>query len=382
MPWMTDTIKAAVRERQSVFQQHGKTDRWKKLRTHIQRLIRKQNKKHYDRCIADLKKTNPRDWWRFVNDQLGRTQKSNGKTTRADVSDNQVADVFNDYFAEAWSDSSTFTLFPLLASSEELCNIGQLKVILKHLQHRKACGPDTIPNWILSLYCEDLAPVTGYLMNLSYNVGTMPSSWKMANVCPIPKTSVPTNKKDWRPISLISSLGKVQERLILNKFLPVMTPWIKDQYAYMPKCPTTLALVKAYQTWLSNLDKRNTSMVRVLLADMSKAFDRVDHGILFQLLAVRDTPSAMLAWIHSYLTGRKQHVVANGQQSKWCDVTSGVPQGGVPSPYLFLVYMSSRATVHATTSNIGYADDIGLSRTLTYVTLLKATQPCKKKPRN
>ncbi|KAI8510003.1 hypothetical protein Bbelb_124310 [Branchiostoma belcheri] len=144
-----------------------------------------------------------------------------------------------------------------------------------------------------------------------------------------------------------------------------MSPWIKDQYAYMPKCSTTLALVKAYQTWLSNLENRDTSMVRVLLADMSKAFDRVDHGILLQLLAVRATPPKMLGWIHSYLTGLKQRVVTNNQQSNWNVVTSGVPQGGVLSPYLFLVYMSSRETVHQTTSNIGYGDDIGLSRTFT-----------------
>ncbi|KAI8499835.1 hypothetical protein Bbelb_221520 [Branchiostoma belcheri] len=364
-PWMNNTIKAAIRERQTAFLKYGKTDRWKKLRNHIKRLIRKQRKKHYDRCIATLKKTNPRDWWRFVNNQLGRTQKSNRKTTWTGVSDNQVADVLNDHFAEAWSDSSTYNLFPLLVGADELCSIGQVKQVLKHQQHGKACGPDNIPNWVLSLYCEDLAPVISHMKNFSYNTGTMPSCWKVANICPIPKTSVPTSKKDWRPISLISSLGKVQERLVLNKFLPFMSPWIKDQYAYMPKCSTTLALVKAYQTWLSNLENRDTSMVRVLLADMSKAFDRVDHGILLQLLAVRDTPPKMLGWIHSYLTGRKQRVVANNQQSNWNVVTSGVPQGGVLSPYLFLVYMSSRETVHQTTSNIGYADDIGLSRTFT-----------------
>ncbi|CAH1233572.1 Hypp796 [Branchiostoma lanceolatum] len=364
--WITNKIKVAVRKRQSVYRKHGKTEKWKKLRNWVQSLIRKQKKNHYNRCIGMLKKNNPREWWNFVNNELGRTQKSKGNVTVTDVPDDRVADTLNDFFAEAWSDSRTFNLFPLPlpSSSDDLCSIGQVKAVLRRLNTRKSGGPDDIPNWVLSAYCEDLAPVVTHLINFSYNTGNMPSLWKTANVCPIPKTPAPASKKDWRPISLISTLGKVQERLVLNKFLPIMKPWIRDQYAYMPKSSTTVALLKAYQSWLQGLDTKKASMVRVLLADMSKAFDRVDHGILLQLLAVRGTPSKMLAWINSYLSGRAQRVIANNQCSSWRYVTSGVPQGGVLSPYLFLVYMSSRTTRYETTDNNGYADDIGLSRTI------------------
>ncbi|CAH1233292.1 Hypp671 [Branchiostoma lanceolatum] len=238
----------------------------------------------------------------------------------------------------------------------------------RNLNPRQASSPDHLPNWVLSLYCEDLGPVICHLMNASYNTGIMPSVWKTANVCPVPKTTHPTCKKDWRPISLISTLGKVQERLVLNRLLPLMKPWIKDQFAYMPKSSTTAALLKAYQSWLTDLDNKQPSVVRVLLADMSKAFDKVDHGILLKHLTTRGVPTRMLTWIQSYLSGRKQRVAANGQFSSWKDVTFGVPQGGVLSPYLFLVYMSSRTTIHATTTNIGYADDIGLSRCMPCVT--------------
>ncbi|XP_035676231.1 uncharacterized protein LOC118415630 [Branchiostoma floridae] len=364
--WMTDKIMAAIKKRQSAYKKHGKTEKWKKLRNWVQTLIRKQKSSHYNRCIGMLKKENPREWWNFVNNELGRTQKSKGKVTVSDVPDDRVADALNDFFAEAWSDSRAYSLFPLQlpSNSDDLCSIGQVKAILRSLNTRKSGGPDGIPNWVLSVYHEDLAPVVTHLINSSYNSGYMPSVWKMANVCPIPKTSVPASKKDWRPISLISTLGKVQERLVLNRFLPIMKPWIRDQYAYMPKASTTVALLKVYQSWLQSLDTKKTSMVRVLLADMSKAFDRVDHGILLQHLDARGTPPRMLAWISSYLSSRTQRVVANNQYSSWRVVTSGVPQGGVLSPYLFLVYMSTRTTKHETTDNTGYADDIGLSRTI------------------
>ncbi|CAH1251249.1 MFHAS1 [Branchiostoma lanceolatum] len=368
--WMTDKIKSALEKRQSAFQKHGKTPRWKKLRNQVQALIRKQKRHHYSRCIGSLKKQNPRDWWNFVNNELGRTQKSKRNIVLTNVPEDQVADQLSNFFSEAMSHSSTFAMFPLKLTdaSCDLCSIGQVKAALKTLNPRQACGPDNIPNWVLSLFCEDLSPVICHLMNTSYNMGIMPSPWKTANICPVPKTAHPTSKKDWRPISLISTLGKVQERFVLNRFLPLIKPWIKDQFAYMPKSSTTAALVKAYQSWLTSVDNKQPSVVRVLLADMSKAFDKVDHGILLQQLSTRGIPTTILTWINSYLSGRKQRVAVNGQFSKWQDVTSGVPQGGVLSPYLFLVYMSTRTVKHPTTSNIGYADDIGLSRCIPCVT--------------
>ncbi|XP_035663512.1 uncharacterized protein LOC118407196 [Branchiostoma floridae] len=293
--WMTDTIKSALQKRQAVYLKYGKTERWKKLRNHVQTLIRKQKRFYYNRCIGSLKKQNPRDWWNFVNNELGRTQRSKRKVTLTNIPEKQVADHLNNFFGEAMSVSNTFALFPLPPTDDsyDLCSIGQVKTLLKNLNPRQACGPDGVPNWVLSQFCEDLSPVICHLMNTSYNTGIMPSAWKTANICPVPKTTHPTCKKDWRPISLISTLGKVQERLVLNKLFPIMKPWIKDQ---------------------------------------------------------------------------KQRVAANGEFSSWHDVTSGVPQGGVLSPYLFLVYMSSRTVKHETTTNIGYADDIGLSRCIPCIT--------------
>ena len=105
-------------------------------------------------------------------------------------------------------------------------------------------------------------------------------------------------------------------------------------------------------------------MVRVLLADMSKAFDRVDYAKLLQHLSNIDLCPRLLAWLHSYTTGRRQRVMANGTFSPWSEVTSGVPQGGVVSPYLFLFHMSTRKVVFGDTLDTGYADDVGLSRAI------------------
>lgn len=146
--------------------------------------------------------------------------------------------------------------------------------------------------------------------------------------------------------------------------MPTVLSNCKKQHAYLPQASTTTALVKAVHSWLVAADAKQPTMVRVLLADMSKAFDRVEHGRLMQILANLDLCPRLLAWLQSHLTGRAQRVVANGVFSSWAEVTSGVPQGGVISPYLFLLYMSTRETLFQDTLDIGYADDIGLSRAI------------------
>ncbi|KAI8517736.1 Leucine-rich repeat-containing protein 40 [Branchiostoma belcheri] len=97
---------------------------------------------------------------------------------------------------------------------------------------------------------------------------------------------------------------------------------------------------------------------------MSKAFDRVDHALLLMCVNNLQVSPHMLLWIHNYLEHRQQRVVTHGKFSTWHTLTSGVPQGGVLSPYLFLLFMSTRSPVYICTLNVGYADDVSLSRSL------------------
>lgn len=198
--------------------------------------------------------------------------------------------------------------------------------------------------WLLKEFSEVLAPVVTHLVNTSYQLGSVPTEWKTANICPIPKVSSPGQKNDWRPISLTSCLGKVQERLIAKKLIPVDLEECnnKKQHAYLPKHSTTNALVRASHTWLTETDSKQPIMVLVLLADMPKASDRVDHTKLLQHLASLCLCPRLLTWFHSCTTGRTQRVIANGMYCSWPEVTSGVPEVGIVSSYLFLLHMSTR----------------------------------------
>ncbi|KAK6325851.1 hypothetical protein J4Q44_G00051930, partial [Coregonus suidteri] len=100
------------------------------------------------------------------------------------------------------------------------------------------------------------------------------------------------------------------------------------------------------------------------LADVSKAFDRVDHTKFLQHLSDIELCPRLLAWLHSYTSERGQRVMTTGTFSPFSEVTSGVPQGGVFQPYLFLLHMSTRKVVFSDTLDTGYADDVGLSRAI------------------
>ena len=295
---------------------------------------------------------------------MGRKKTSDGNICLDGVDDDQVADTLNNLFAEAWTNSTPLNIFPLPQPKDEeaLCNIGQMRQALTRLCPRKSCGPDGIPAWLLKDLSDDLAPVLTHVANHSWWSGRVPTIWKTSNVRPIPKSANPSAPSDLRPISLTSCIGKVTERFVVKKLMPTVLARCKNQYAYLPKSSTTTALVKATHSWLTDTDSKQPTVVRVLQADMSKAFDKVDHAKLLQYVIDMDVCPRMLAYLHSYTTGWRQRVMANDTHSSWTVVTSGVPQGGVVSPYLFLLYMSVRKTALSDTLDTAYADDVGLSR--------------------
>ncbi|KAI8484513.1 hypothetical protein Bbelb_377840 [Branchiostoma belcheri] len=283
-PWMTDRVKRAIVQRQTEFQRHGKSPTWKRLRNKVKTVIRQAKNWHYCNCIQQLRHENPRKWWACINKELGRTCERPRPNATGTQSAAEVAENTNTHFSKSWCQGEQLSLFPLPrgATCVDLCSIGEVKALLKSINPRKASGPDDLPSWILKEHAEDLAPIITHLFNESYESGTVPLIWKSANVAPVPKSAEAIEVCDMMPISLLPVLAKLMERCILKRLLPSLRAVIKDQYAYMRGSSTTIALVRMVQTWLTALDAKKPTLVRALFADMSKAFDRVDHAILLQ----------------------------------------------------------------------------------------------------
>ncbi|XP_035657398.1 uncharacterized protein LOC118403068 [Branchiostoma floridae] len=238
--WFTERVKKAIEKRQTEFQRHGKTQMWRSLRNKVNTAIRQAKNWHYRHCIQQLRGEAPRKWWESINRELGRS----GSSGRVTITDELSAESISQYFAKAGCESESLYIFPLPFAGvcPDLCSIGEVKVLLKTTNPRKASGPDNVPNWVLKDCAEDLAPVVCHLFNTSYAKGTVPSVWKSANVVPVPKAAGASQVEDFRPVSLLAVLAKLLERCILKRLLPALTMVIRDQYAYMKGSSTTLAL--------------------------------------------------------------------------------------------------------------------------------------------
>ena len=183
-------------------------------------------------------------------------------------------------------------------------------------------------------------PLTN-LLNFSLSKGKVPSLWKQANVTPVFKKNEPSDISNYRPISLLNTIGKVLEKIVhkyIYNFLSEHQVKTTLQSGFIPGDSTVNQLVDIYNTFCRALG--DGKEVRAIFCDISKAFDRVWHkGLLFKLQSVGISGS-LLQWFTDYLHNRKQSVVIPGVSSNWSTVVVGVPQGSILGPLLFLLYIN------------------------------------------
>ena len=209
---------------------------------------------------------------------------------------------------------------------------------------------------------DELAPSLTTLFNLSMSTCTLPEEWKYSNVVPIHKKGKKCKVDNYRQISLLNSVSKVMERLVFNHIYPVVSPQINsDQHGFMKHRSTTTQLIDTYSDISINLD--SGSQTDIIFLDFAKAFDSVPHDLIVHKLKTFGIGSNLLQWIENYLQGRYQSVMIEGQVSLPLPVTSGVPQGSIIGPLLFVLYINDICDVCTSFLKL-YADDAKLYRNI------------------
>ena len=241
-------------------------------------------------------------------------------------------------------------------------NINENDVLLelKNIKTKKSAGPDKISPLVLKKCAIIIAPFCTILFKKILEVGSFPSTWKIANVVPIYKSGDSSDPSNYRPISLTSVLCKVFEKLVhrdLYRYIISNNLLSKSQSGFIKQdcCSNRLAYL------LTNIYEiiENNRQAVVVFLDIKKAFDKVWHEGLIYKLKMIGIEGILLKLLTSYLNNRKQCVVIDGECSTFCDLFAGVPEGGVLSTLLFIIFINDVIEYVQSHSSL-FADDTSL----------------------
>src|SRR3989442_2040168 len=327
-------------------------------------LLNKARSDHYKRLL-DPKLISSKGIWKCLNDLSCNNRKSNTShklskvvhNNQAYTSDLTIADAFNNYFVDIPEDLRKS--LPAINKSFKnylktpVCNSfycrdttpTEIIDVISKIKSSGSSGPDNIPSSIIKSSKHAIADVFAYLCNYSFNQGVFPQCFKSSKVITLFKNGDRKLIANYRPISLLNVFSRMLEKLMCNRLHSYLTKYkllYEFQFGFRKDHSCNLALVDVINMVKSEIGNKNNVMG--LFMDLSKAFDMVSHDILLDKLFYYGMRDRTLNWFSTYLSHRTQFTVINKNHSATKNIVSGVPQGSVLGPVLFLIYINDLYT--------------------------------------
>ena len=286
---------------------------------------------------------------------------------QAEVLNSQFQSVFGDgqrYTAEEFNlktkmtDKETPTMGNVTVSCEGI------KRLLRNLNPHKAGGPDGISSRVLKELAEEIAPALTCIFQSSLSSGVVPADWRSAYVTPLFKKGEQYNPANYRPVSLTCIACKLLEHVVVSSVMQHFESHgilIDNQHGFRRGRSCETQLLEFVEELMTNLEEGKQT--DILIMDFAKAFDRVNHSLLVHKLHRYGIRDSTLAWIENFLEDRHQAVVVNGHRSSFISVRSGVPQGSVLGPCLFLAYINDLPEELTSLTRL-FADDTAVYRVI------------------
>ena len=333
-----------------------------------QSIIEEQRRK--EESVLEKIKSNPKVFYAYAKQQskikcrIGPLKDKDGKLTS---NPKEMADLLQQQYQKVFSDPEKNTGINVEVNSDlpgisniTLCEEDFITAI-NLIPPNSASGPDKFPITILKECKKELAKPLCLIWKRSLETGEIPDKYLKQTIVPIFKKGNKADPANYRPVSLTSHLIKILERIIRKKLLEYIDAnniIVTEQYGFCSGKSCTTQLLSHFEKILEILDK--CANADVIYLDFSKAFDKVDHEILLKKLEAFKITGKLLQWIRSFLSSRLQYVIVDGHKSAPEKVLSGVPQGTVLGPLLFILYINDIVKVIRHSYIKIFADDTKL----------------------